>query len=487
MDATALLVVNASTDAIARISDGFVGAMETIDGTFAQREAAALALANELVRRWIEHELSTIENGLSRELVVDGRHYRRHEPGEITYDSLCGPVRVTRCTYRAIGVHNGPTIAPVELAAGIIAGTTPALANSVTQGYAAMPLRDYEAEMCAAHRRLPSRTKLERAAKVCATAIKRALPVIEPLVRVEEELPEFSTISLGLDRVATPMAEQRDEALPRRRDYVRTPPPPVEVVYRMSYVGTVALHDRDGAVVGTRRFAASAAEGPRDVVRRMFAEVEHLRIQQRDAHIVVVQDGAPELWKLVDRECLRRGLKPDVRLIDWFHVHEHLAAALEILCVDAYAAHRLHERWRASLARSDTAIDRITKTLAALDCVLGIGSAELRLPRRWRGIIKHELSSDEQRALSTHVMYFVRHKARMRYASARRRGFPIGSGVTEGACKSVVTARCKRSGQRWSPSGLATCLVVRTLLLSGRLQPCFARMHASYARELRAA
>ena len=42
--------------------------------------------------------------------------------------------------------------------------------------------------------------------------------------------------------------------------------------------------------------------------------------------------------------------------------------------------------------------------------------------------------------------YFRNHRNRRRYASSLYRGYPIGSGPTEGACQSVVTMRFKRSG-----------------------------------------
>jgi hypothetical protein len=75
----------------------------------------------------------------------------------------------------------------------------------------------------------------------------------------------------------------------------------------------------------------------------------------------------------------------------------------------------------------------------------------------------------------------------MRYATSLRCGYPIGSGPTEGACKSVVTMRFKRSGQRWLESGLAPCLSLRALHLSDRLRPCFARLQASRIATLAAA
>jgi hypothetical protein len=70
-------------------------------------------------------------------------------------------------------------------------------------------------------------------------------------------------------------------------------------------------------------------------------------------------------------------------------------------------------------------------------------------------------------------------RIRMRYASRRRAGLPIGSVATEGACKSLVTVRFKRSGQRWLESGVASCLSLRALHLSERLGSAFGRVAAA--------
>src|SRR2546425_798429 len=70
-----------------------------------------------------------------------GQPYRRHEPGEVEYHSLCGSLHIKRWTYREIGIRNGTTRVPMEIAAGIIQKATPALALSLTQGFAKGPLR----------------------------------------------------------------------------------------------------------------------------------------------------------------------------------------------------------------------------------------------------------------------------------------------------------------------------------------------------------
>ena len=55
----------------------------------------------------------------------------------------------------------------------------------------------------------------------------------------------------------------------------------------------------------------------------------------------------------------------------------------------------------------------------------------------------------------------------MRYHALRNAGIPIGSGVTEAACKTLFTQRVKLSGMRWKRSGLQVVLNLRMLVLSG--------------------
>lgn len=54
----------------------------------------------------------------------------------------------------------------------------------------------------------------------------------------------------------------------------------------------------------------------------------------------------------------------------------------------------------------------------------------------------------------------------MKYAAYRRQGMPIGSGVTEAACKTVFTERLKRWGMTWSHEGGQVILDLRVLVLS---------------------
>lgn len=478
----------------------FARVMGTCDGDFAQIEELALGVANALVRNWLEAQLQQLAQGYGDEVEVGGQRYRRHSKGTVRYHTLCGAIEVTRETYRQVGVHNGPTIVPLELDAGIVQNATPALAVSVLQAFATMPLRHYEDEMQAAHRTVPSRSTLERIAKRTGAAIRNELPVIEPKLRAREKVPhELASISVGIDRTTIPMAELCGAA-PEHYDRTRRrrPPPPISMAYRMAYVGTVALNDASGSVLMTKRVSATADEGPELLMQRLAAEIEQVRRTNSTAPVVIIQDGAPELWNLVEAWFADLNIPIAMKLLDRYHLEEHLAQLAEVIEPNFNARRRLLDQWRSALDRNDMAIrlicdqveariyawqpeahesHRSKRDRRALDPFGGM--ITLENARHFRGPV---LAGDALKVATGHLSYCQNNLHRMRYYSARKRGFPIGSGPTEGACKSVIGSRFKRSGQRWFEHGASPCLHMRTLHLNDRLRGAFAS-YANMRRE----
>ena len=341
MEVTSRVVELARLEGVDALTAGFVELATRLGiEEFADFESTILGIANEAVRRCLEIELQRRADDFGEAVAVDGVEHRRHQDGAVGYHSLCGLLRVRRANYRQIGVLDGPTVIPLEVAAGILANATPALAYSVTQNFAVMPLRHYEQEMKAAHRQVPSRSTLERVGKRIGDLIQATLPIIEPIVRAAEQLPaQTASISIGVDRTTVPMAERRPGAGgPRRsrtKPYARQPPDAIDVAYRMAYVATVALHDASGNELVTKRYAATPEEDPDQLIDRVFAEVAHLRAQQPSLPFTVVQDGAPEMWNLVQRGVDRHQMRPRNELIDRFHVDERLAA-LSIIVTDRW-------------------------------------------------------------------------------------------------------------------------------------------------------
>jgi len=453
------------------------------NATFARRERTLLVVSNEVCRRNLAQELQSQADALSTKYVrVDGRLYQRHQEGSAHYHSLCGSMHIRRPTYRAVSDRNGATIVPLELSAGLIAKATPALGYRVALGDAQCPGRQWEQQMVASLRTPPSRSTLERMAKTIGTVAKLAMPVLEPLVRKLERLPEQAhAIALGLDRTTVPMEEprlgSRDPYRKRRKKpYIRRKPDPIEVNYRMAYVGTVTLSDAQGTALATFRYSASAEEGPARVVASMMADLQHAQQARRHQHcsplvIAVVQDAAPELWSLLETALRELGISSWHPVIDRFHLTERLALALQLLPMQKTQREQYLERWRLDLERDDRAIDRI----------------EIELRKRTKGywrmcaVAHRQPVFSDQRTLDEQLNYIRNHKSKMRYASVRALGLPTGSGTTEGACKSLVMIRAKRCGQRWHTRGINSVLALRSYYMSERL-PSFWSAFASHNR-----
>jgi len=93
------------------------------------------------------------------------------------------------------------------------------------------------------------------------------------------------------------------------------------------------------------------------------------------------------------------------------------------------------------------------------------------VPQVLRSAMQHRLRQKRSRAARAAFWkayrYLRRHRRWMDYARYRRLGVPIGSGVTEAACKTVFTQRLKRSGMRWHKESGQVIVDLRVLQLSG--------------------
>ncbi|CAN5241478.1 hypothetical protein BH09MYX1_BH09MYX1_67710 [soil metagenome] len=495
---------NDNDDLVAVVSAALERAVTAKGETsFAGRERVALAVSNEAVRRMLERELQRAADVEVEEIRYEDRSYRPHHLGTVKYHSLCGPLHIRRWAYRAMGVRNGPTLVPLELRAGLIEHGTPALAYAVTQGYAKGPIRAVRQDLLAAERLPPSRPTLERMAKRVALSAKEAVDLIEPEIRAAEEIPpQTMGVTLGLDRTTVPMEEPAsEEELARGKK--------IAVHYRMAYVGTIALTDRAGDVLRSWRYAIPAHEDPAIVTDRMMNDLQHALQHKPRVHIGVVQDGAPELWRLIDEalEKWKLGKKRLHRAIDMFHLCERLSRALEIAYPKKSGAHlraKMLTSWKRALLRRDDAIknisdffevgprfharqyrrtvrDAASKGFFKTRDHYFVDRPDKPRPPAPAPLPPPRFSAQQRHALSALLDGYLIDPKMFRYASMAKLGLHVGSGLTEGACKSLIAARTKRSGQRWHKPGIEAVLTVRSLLESDRFDLFWGRFSQRYA------
>jgi hypothetical protein len=80
---------------------------------------------------------------------------------------------------------------------------------------------------------------------------------------------------------------------------------------------------------------------------------------------------------------------------------------------------------------------------------------------------KRKLKGSRRKAVREVIGYFDRNRSRMRYDEYLAAGYPIGSGVIEGACRHLVKDRLERAGMRWHPDGAQAMLDLRATYLNG--------------------
>ena len=194
------------------------------------------------------------------------------------------------------------------------------------------------------------------------------------------------------------------------------------------------------------------------MMERLQQDVLTVRKRIGPVPVVLLADGAPELWKLFARHLDERslGVEP-VRLIDAWHALEYVAAAARLLESREKIWPGTFRRWRAWLLHDVNGAARVVR---ALD------QSGLQTARDEAG----------NRPVGDALRYFRNRLALMNYADARKRGLPIGSGAVEATCKSLVSVRMNRCGSRWKHQSGNEILQLRALQLSDRWEPAMQRI-----------
>lgn len=170
---------------------------------------------------------------------------------------------------------------------------------------------------------------------------------------------------------------------------------------------------------------------------------------QRNPHLtrptICLCDGQKALWQA----CAEAVRDPNrVEILDLLHVTPRLWLAAKTL--DGAKSSRVLPFVR----------QRVTQVLAGKVATV-IGA--LRRLARERG-----LTAAARKVLSRICGYFQEHRARMRYDDYLREGYPIASGVIEGACRHLIKDRMERAGMHWTPAGAQAMLDLRSVWISGQ-------------------
>ncbi len=335
-----------------------------------------------------------------------------------TYQTPYGAVKVERNVYQTS--HGGKTFIPLESAARIIRKATPRFAKQVTNKYARLNAGEVSADLRENHQRPVSRGTLQLLAEsVGGIAQSKEESWHYQFRKLEAAI---ATVACSLDGAYLLMANDG---------------------WREAMVGTFSLYDTEGNRQHTTYLGASPEYGKEDFYRRYEQELDHLKSLYPAACYLGIADGAKSNWTFLCKHT-------QCQILDYFHATEYLSKA-------AYAAYPQktgkpkRKQWLSDrchqLKHETGAVRRI------LDELTGFRS-------------KRSLSKTVRGDLESTITYFENQSSRMDYASHVRDNLPIGSGVVEAACKTLVKQRFCQSGMRWKQVGLKAVMSLRALVLT---------------------
>lgn len=196
-----------------------------------------------------------------------------------------------------------------------------------------------------------------------------------------------------------------------------------------------------------KRVWASVEREAKDVIDELFREAAS-RDPERKRQWLMLVDGHE--GQLRDIKNVAKAHRADVVVIlDFVHVLEYLWGA-------AYCFHpegsEEAERWVLQRAEAILRGD-VSETAAGMR----------------RSATRRDLTEKERHAVDKCAGYLLKNKTRLDYRTALANGWPIGTGVVEGACRYVVKDRMEITGARWSLKGAEAVLRLRSLHASGDL------------------
>jgi hypothetical protein len=170
------------------------------------------------------------------------------------------------------------------------------------------------------------------------------------------------------------------------------------------------------------------------------------RVAQHDGdHIrqrVALTDGAAPLQRAMLAHLPRHTL-----VLDIIHAVEHLWAAGNALRGERHPE-------RAAWVRA-----RLARLLAGEAAAV---AADLEVAAQ-----APALAAAPRQVVAQTAAYYRRNLPHMRYDEYLARGWPIGTGVAEGACAHLVKDRMEQAGMRWTPDGAQAVLDLRAVRLNG--------------------
>lgn len=250
--------------------------------------------------------------------------------------------------------------------------------------------------------------------------------------------------------------------------FVRTPSEIVSMLFRDSIPTLDELANESRPKSQHKRYFArlpSRMEGLGDelvsgsIQALAWAAREVSLRRDTDQVLVRLMDGQHSQWS--DAEACRDDLPVThcVDILDILHVASYVWKAAKALCSSA-------------AEQKEFARERLLRVLSGEVAGVIMGLKQMSTRR--------QLSSEKAADIDTVCGYFTAHQDRMKYNEYLAAGYPIATGVIEGACRHLVKDRLERSGMKWVVEGAQAMLTLRSIKSSNAWEDFQNFRHPAY-------
>jgi hypothetical protein len=298
-----------------------------------------------------------------------------------------------------------------------LGSATPRFAKILGSKYAQMSAESVERDLRENHGRSLSSHYVQEVFKKLGNVLRHRETMWEYSVR---DLPPeaVSHIGVGLDGTTTPIVAQG---------------------YKETMAGTISFYGHDDKRL-TTIYLGCAPQKEKVAFEALLArEIEVVKERFVDAVYVGLADGTPGNWTFLEP-------RTEFQIQDFFHVTEYLKKFADAFFTSSQKGAAWQEKYRKILRDEPQ-------------------GAETILTLMKNGLLKIRTAHKREKAQSA-ITYFENHKHKMDYPLYKQIGLPIGSGVTEAACKTLVKQRLSQSGMKWKTENVDDMLLARGLILS---------------------
>ena len=329
-----------------------------------------------------------------------------------------GSVDVNRFVYQSS--DGGNTYVPLDIGSRIVCTSTPKFAKMVTSKYAADSAPSVQRDLKENHNR-----------PVALSFIKNISDTVGLIAIAKEEdwnyeLPEMpkkvASISVGLDGTCLNMIDDG---------------------WREAMCGTISFFDKKGERMHTIYSAASPEYGKESFLKKFGSSVDKVVKKFPKTTIIGLADGAASNWSFLSKYA-------DILTLDFWHFSEYLSKAANAIFSRKNQKEEKEQWLENACHNAKHKKGAVSRVLSDLEYFLNSSKMNIK----------------EKKDVESAITYLKNHKSKMQYNKNTTLNMPIGSGVTEAACKSLVKVRMCKGAARWKNNGASVVLTLRSLYLT---------------------